>query len=99
MEQLDEKARDKIYYNIRKAQELKDDDLFKKLNDNIWEFRTSFGGNAYRFFAFWDKSKPVETIVVATHGFHKKVQKTPPKEIKKAEQIREGYLNNQKAQQ
>ena len=33
-------------------------------------------------------------LVVATHGILKKTQKTPPKEIKKAEEIRKQYLNN-----
>jgi phage-related protein len=31
---------------------------------------------------------------VATHGILKKTQKTPPKEIKKAEEIRRQYLNS-----
>jgi phage-related protein len=31
---------------------------------------------------------------VATHGILKKTQKTPSKEIKKAENIREQYLKN-----
>jgi mRNA-degrading endonuclease RelE of RelBE toxin-antitoxin system len=40
LEKLDSKAREKIYYNIKKAQYLNDNELFKKLNDSIWEFRT-----------------------------------------------------------
>jgi hypothetical protein len=39
---LDEKAREKIYYNLRKAQITNDNTLFKKLNDEIWEFRTLY---------------------------------------------------------
>ncbi|MGJ7032524.1 hypothetical protein [Niabella hirudinis] len=41
-----------------------------------------------------DKTSGKETLVVATHGILKKTQKTPPKEIKKAEEIRKQYLNN-----
>jgi hypothetical protein len=37
-----EKVQDKIFYNIRKAQVLNDPKLFKKLNQNIWEFRTKY---------------------------------------------------------
>jgi hypothetical protein len=37
---LDQKTREKIYYNIKKAQFINDNELFKKLNDTIWEFRT-----------------------------------------------------------
>lgn len=40
LDELDEKARDKIIYNLRKAQLVNDNELFKKLNDNVWEFRT-----------------------------------------------------------
>ena len=35
-----------------------------------------------------------ETLVIATHGIVKKTQKTPLKEIAKAEEIRKEYFNN-----
>ncbi|MEO7119933.1 MAG: type II toxin-antitoxin system RelE/ParE family toxin [Ginsengibacter sp.] len=92
LENLDNKTREKIYYNIRKAQIVNDVELFKKLNEFIWEFRTLYSGKAYRLFSFWDKSKKVDTLVIATHGIIKKTQKTPPTEIKKAEDIRKGYM-------
>lgn len=94
LENLDDKTREKIYYNIKKAQLVNDNELFKKLNDFIWEFRTLYNSKAYRLFSFWDKSDDKETLVVATHGILKKTQKTPPKEIKKAEEIRKQYLEN-----
>ena len=72
-----------------------DKSLFKKLDKtNIWEFRTVYNGMAYRLFAFWDTEQ--ETIVIATHGLIKKTQKTPPKEIAKAERIRKYYFDNKK---
>ena len=37
-----------------------------------------------------------ETLVIATHGIVKKTQKTPLKEIAKAEEIRKEYFNNKK---
>jgi hypothetical protein len=40
LDRIDEKAREKIIYNIRKSQVINDSDLFKKLNSEIWEFRT-----------------------------------------------------------
>lgn len=92
LENLGEKERNKIYYNIRKAQYINDNELFKKLNDNIWEFRTLYNSKAYRLFAFWDKSKKNDTVVISTQGILKKTQKTPTKEIEKAENIREEYL-------
>ncbi|WP_026904677.1 type II toxin-antitoxin system RelE/ParE family toxin [Pedobacter glucosidilyticus] len=92
LENLDYKSREKIYYNIKKAQFVNDNELFKKLNDFIWEFRTLYNGKAFRLFSFWVKSNGKETLVVATHGILKKTQKTPKNEIKKAEEIRKQYL-------
>lgn len=66
----------------------------KKLNDEIWEFRTRFNGMAYRMFAFWDKDK--RAMVVATHSLVKKTQKTPPNEIRKAEAIMKTYYEQRK---
>ena len=64
----------------------KNRELFKKLeNSEIWEFRTLHNGIAYRLFAFWDTD--AQTLVVATHGIIKKTQKTPKKEIARAETI------------
>lgn len=83
----------KILFNIDKVMGgVKDSELFKKISDNIWEFRTFYQGLAYRLFAFWDKDK--ETFVIATHGIVKKSQKTPKKEIEKAEKIRNEYFEN-----
>lgn len=91
---LPEKAQRKITYNLLKVEggEI-DKELFKKLeNSEIWELRTLFNGVCYRLFAFWDTER--EALVVATHGIMKKTQKTPKKEIKKAEAMRKEYFNN-----
>lgn len=91
-------ARNKIYYNIKKVQGgVKDNELFKKLdNSEIWEFRTLYQGTAYRLFSFWDKD--ADTLVIATHGIIKKTQKTPSKEIARAEEIRHRYFEAKKQQ-
>ncbi len=39
MESIDDKTREKIYYNIRKSQVIYDPEFFKKLNELIWEFQ------------------------------------------------------------
>ena len=96
LDNLEDKTREKIYYNIKKTQFINDNELFKKISEFIWEFRTLYNNKAYRLFSFWDKIDGRETLVVATHGILKKTQKTPPKEIKKAEEIRKQYLNNKK---
>ena len=95
LESLEEKVKEKIVYNISKAMFVVDKDWFKKMGDtDIWEFRTMYRGMAYRLFTFWDTES--ETLVVATHGFVKKSQKTPQKEIEKAEKIRKQYFDLKK---
>ena len=95
IESLPEAVSYKIYYNIKRvAGGERNKELFKKLeNSEIWEFRTLYNKTAYRLFAFWDKEK--ETLVIATHGIIKKTQKTPSKEIAKAEAIRKEYFKKQ----
>jgi len=92
LDTLDDKTRKKVMYNIWKSREVSDPELFKKLDGNIWEFRTKFMTNQIRLLAFWDKTEKEETLVVATHGFVKKTQKTPKSEIEKAEEIRKQYF-------
>ena len=97
LNQLPQKVRDKIIYNIAKSKYVIDPELFKKLeNTDIWEFRTLYNKTQYRLLAFWDKASEVSTLVIATHGFVKRTQKTPPKEITKAEEIRKIYFNSSK---
>ena len=90
------KAQQKIYYNIFKVEEgVMKVDIFKKLeNTEIWEFRTLYNGICYKLFSIWDTEE--ETLVIATHGIVKKTQKTPLKEIAKAEELRKEYFNNKK---
>ena len=89
---LERKHYEKILYNIRKSQVELDPELFKKLSDDIWEFRTLYQGLQYRLLAFWDKTSTINTLVVSTHGFVKKRSKVPDKEIQKAVNIRTKYL-------
>lgn len=81
LQSLPEKAQDKIAFNISKSRYFIDKELFKKLNDDIWEFRTKYQGMTYRLLAFWDNE--VGSLVIATHGFIKKTQKTPINEKRK----------------
>lgn len=86
------KFRTKIAYNISKSRYFMDKELFKKLNDDIWEFRTRYQGMTYRLLAFWDNE--AGSLVIATHGFIKKSQKTPDNEIARAESLRQIYFDN-----
>ena len=89
---LDDKARMKIIYNVDKAKLTQDPELFKKLDSDIWEFRTKYNRIQYRLLAFWDKRDSSKTIVTATNGFIKKTKRTPKAEIKRARQIMEFYF-------
>ena len=89
---MEEKARLKVITNISKAELTNDPRLFKKLRDEIWEFRTLYNGIQYRLLAFWDKRDNQDTLVVCTHGIVKKTDKVPSKEIEKAKSLREEYL-------
>jgi phage-related protein len=89
---LDEKARDKIIFNITKAQFSNNKELFKKLTDEIWEFRTLFNKTYYRLFAFWDKTDKIDTIVISTHGLIKKTDKTPQGDLEKVTRLRKIYF-------
>ena len=92
---LEDKVKSKITYNIGKRMYYIDEELFKKLeNTEIWEYRTLYNKQAYRLFAFWDTEE--NKLVIATHGIIKKTQKTPKKEIEKAEAIRIEYFNSKK---
>jgi phage-related protein len=90
---LDSKTARKIIYNIDLAEQTNDPRLFKKLQNDIWEFRTKYAGLQIRLLAFWDKTDNKETLVIATHGFVKKVDKVPGNEIERAERIRDKYFN------
>ena len=66
---------------------------FKKLTgtEGIWECRIQFGSNAYRIFCFF-----INSIVILTHGFVKKSQKTPVHEIERAEAYRRDFLKRRR---
>ena len=60
----------------------------KHLNEGIFELRASVGKDETRvLYFFHHKGK-----AILTHGFIKKTQKTPPKEIDKAKEYRTDYL-------
>jgi len=93
LQRIELKTREKILYNVDKARYTLDPKLFKKLTGtDIWEFRTLYKGKQYRLLAFWDKAKDMDTLVIATHGFIKKTDKTPQKEIERANEIMKDYF-------
>ncbi len=89
---LDKKSAAKVLYNIDLAEHTNDPKLLKKLKEEIWEFRTRYLGKQIRLLAFWDKTDNKQTLVIATHGFIKKVDRVPAKEIERAEYLRKEYF-------
>ncbi len=96
LDSISRKHYEKILLIIRKAQTHHNPELFKKLTDDIWEFRTLFQGLQYRLLAFWDKTNGENTVVVSKHGFVKKQSKVPDNEIQKAKQMRTKYFEDKK---
>jgi len=96
MRSIDAKAASKILWNIDLAEQTNDPRLFKKLTEDIWEFRTKYQNLQYRLLAFWDKTQSEDTLVLATHGIIKKTDKMPTKEIERAKEIRKQYFSQKR---
>lgn len=92
--ELDAKTAKKVFYNVDLAEQTNDPKLFKKLQKDIWEFRTKYSGLQIRLLAFWDKTGGEETLVIAALGFIKKGDKIPKNEIERTIKIRMKYFEN-----
>ncbi|MBI4979182.1 MAG: type II toxin-antitoxin system RelE/ParE family toxin [Spirochaetes bacterium] len=57
------------------------------LDDGIYEVRVKFGSDIFRILCFFTGGN----VVLLTHGFVKKTQKTPPGEIDMAKKYRYSY--------
>ena len=68
------------------------DKFLKKLRntDELWEIRVSAGNGIFRIFCFFDNGD----LIILLSGFQKKTQKTPRKEIKHAEKLKNEYYEN-----
>jgi len=87
-------VQDKIDYvlNIVTTQRIIPQKFFRYIegSDGIYEIRVEFESNIYRIFCCMDEG----ALVVLFHGFQKKTQKTPQKEIKRAESIKKEYFKS-----
>lgn len=60
----------------------------KHIDGSIWELRSKFSSNCYRIFYFiWRDNK-----LILLHGFAKKTQKTPKRELETAKKRMNDYL-------
>ena len=64
---------------------------FKHIENStgLYEIRVEVGSNIHRVFSFFYKGQ----LVILINGFQKKSQKTPKKEIEKAEKLKKQYFN------
>ena len=60
--------------------------------NGLYEARIQLASDIWRVFCFFDKGK----LVILLNGFTKKTQKTPRKEIDKAEQLMNKYYSEKK---
>ena len=63
-------------------------------SDGIYEIKVEIESNIYRIFCCMDGG----AVVVLFHGFQKKTQKTPQKEIKRAEAIKKEYFKSKETE-
>lgn len=91
-----EKVKAKIIWTIELIEELEriPEIYLKHIESTVglYEIRIKLGSDIYRIFCFFEHGK----LIILTNGFHKKKQKTPKKEIKRALKIKEAYENENK---
>jgi phage-related protein len=96
LDTLTAKQAQKVLWVLRAVRELSrvPQQYFKKLEgpEDLWEVRAEFGGGAFRLLGFWDAGR----LIILTHGFAKKTQKTPEREKALAEVRKRDYLNRGK---
>ncbi len=91
-----DKVKDKIIWTFDLIEELQKIPVtyLKHIEntDGLYEIRVQLGRNIFRIFCFFNQGQ----LVVLAHGFQKKTQKTPKKEIDKALKIKGEYENEKK---
>ena len=94
--QQDEKVKEKIKYVLEliKQVEKVPEKILKHIaaTNGLYEIRIEYQSNIYRIFCCFDKGK----LVVLFNWFQKKTQKTPSKEIIKAQNLMKEYFNKNK---
>jgi len=67
--------------------------FFKHIGEGVFEIRIKSGNDIYRLFSFFDEGK----LVILLHGFAKKSQKLPRRQIAKANRLRRAYYESKKS--
>lgn len=86
-----EKVKKKILWTLKVIEEIdRVPEIYLKHIRNttgLYEIRVQVGNNIFRIFCFFD----FDNLIIVGHGFQKKTQKTPKKEIERAEQVKKEY--------
>ena len=86
-----DKVKDKIIWTFELIEEFQKvpETYLKHIEntDGLFEIRVQQGSDIFRIFCFFDQGQ----LVVIANGFQKKKQKTPKKEIERANKIKEEY--------
>lgn len=91
IDSLDVKMRAKVFGRLALLEEYGSKlgmPFARHLDDGIYELRTSQGSDITRILYFFVAGKRI----VLTHGFVKKTQKTPMREIMKAKRARDDWM-------
>lgn len=88
------KVQDKIFKIIEAIETLErvPSNYLKHLTrtNGLYEARIQLGSNIWRVFCFFDGDQ----LVILLNGFQKKTQKTPKKEIERAERLMKDYYQD-----
>jgi phage-related protein len=91
LESLDLKTQARFDWSIEQLRERNvqaGEPLVKHIDGKLWELRRASSGNIYRVLYFFHTGRQI----VFLHGFQKKSQKTPRREIETAQQRLEDFL-------
>jgi phage-related protein len=96
LDKLDAKQVKKVTWTLQlvEEQEIVPSKYFKKMinTDDLWEVRVASGSNIFRLLGFFDGAM----LVVISHAFQKKTQKTPKQAIETAEERKKDYFRRKK---
>jgi len=93
LDTLSDKEVEKVFFvlDIIETMPVVPGKFFKKLTstNGIWEVRVKYSGNIFRLLGFLESDE----LLILNHAFTKKTQKTPTRDIKKAEQRKKDYFS------
>lgn len=97
LETLDTKTQARFLWAIEQLRERNvqaSEPLVKHLEDKLWELRRESSGNIYRLLYFFYTGRKI----IFVHGFQKKTQKTPRREIETAQARLDEYVRRDESE-